>query len=73
MYDKLKKAVYDVISEGLDSDFWAEDSIIIDAHAEVTGEGVDCEEFSVYPHENEGLVVEIGDFKFLVKVENNKE
>lgn len=68
MYDKLKKAIYGAIEEGITNDFWGEDSAIIDAHAETTGVDLDCEGLSIYPRESGGLNVEVGELKFVVKV-----
>ena len=64
----LIKALRDVIEDGINGDFWDEDSILVDAFYEATGDQLDCEGLSVYPDINENLVVELGNYRFEIAI-----
>lgn len=66
----MESTILDIIKNGIDEDFWGEDSLLVDRFYEETGgDQLDCEMISTsYNEDGESLTVTIGDKEYIISV-----
>jgi len=68
---KMESTILDIIKNGIDEDFWGEDSLLVDRYAEKTGgDQLDCEMISTsYNEDGESISITIGNTEYRVLVQ----
>ena len=65
----MVRALLSIIHEGIENDFWGEDSILVDKFYDINKEQLDCEGISAsYAGDGESIVVAIGNKEYRIIV-----
>ena len=64
------EAIERIIEEAINSDFWGEDSILVDVFAgENNGKQLECESLTIRAHGDGSLCVIVGEEEYLVRID----